>query len=162
MFSVCVCYIVNTAFTGFTMAAFPSFLFTDFEIKQDTAVVYFVPYLLATTFGTIVMGGSVGKGYGDIVYSLGAVGSTASFWALFCTNVHARSSEHLLLGSIIRVVRAFILGSSLTSASSVCQCWSTKSNCVIKSVESPVGFVGHVYDSLRSNLWPSPHKRNIF
>ena len=74
--------LVNTAFIGFTMTALSPFLLTEFGIKQETAGLYFIPYSLVNTIGTICMGGLVDKGYGGLLYCIGAIGTTVSCLAL--------------------------------------------------------------------------------
>ena len=74
--------LVQTGFIGFTTAAFSPFLLQVFGIKQDTAGLYFIPYSLINTIGSILMGGLVDKGYGGLLYCIGAIGTTVSFLAL--------------------------------------------------------------------------------
>ena len=96
--------LMNTAFMGFTTAAFSPYLLVDFGIKQDTAGIYFIPYSLVNTIGTILMGGLVDKGYGGVLYCLGAMGSTIAFLAL------ALPSYMKFLVNIYYVEAAFIFG----------------------------------------------------
>ena len=104
--------LVNSAFMGFTTASFSPYLLVDFGIKQDTAGIYFIPYSLVNTIGTILMGGLVDKGYGGVLYCLGTMGSTVAFLAL------ALPSYMKFLVNIYYVEAAFMFG-GLSSAAIV-------------------------------------------
>ena len=78
--------LVNTGFIGFTTAAFSPYLLQVFGIKQDTAGLYFIPYSLVNTVAAISMGGFVDKGYGGLIYCIGATASAVSFLALSLPN----------------------------------------------------------------------------
>ena len=74
--------LINTVFLGFTTTAFSPYLLVDFGIGHTTAGLYFIPYTLISTIGAVSMGPLVDKGYGGLLYCLGAIGGSISFLVL--------------------------------------------------------------------------------